>query len=68
MSSWACAVPTASATILVLMRERIINWVIGFFQGNHILSVRRKKRKMKKTLQHNLVAKGSEQEPLGDDA
>ncbi|KAM0361367.1 hypothetical protein ACHAP4_001834 [Fusarium culmorum] len=44
---WACAVPTVVATILILMREMIYNWLIRLVQRRHILTLRKKKKRSK---------------------
>ncbi|KAJ4260600.1 hypothetical protein NW762_007343 [Fusarium torreyae] len=44
---WACAVPTVVATILILMREMIYNWLVSVVQRRHILTLRKKKNKKK---------------------
>lgn len=44
MHSWACAVPTASLTILILMRGTILNWFVRVGQRKHILSLRKQAR------------------------
>ncbi|KAH6873626.1 hypothetical protein B0T10DRAFT_499686 [Thelonectria olida] len=44
---WACAVPTAFATVLILMRDMIYNWLVRTIQRKHIGSLRKKKRKRK---------------------
>lgn len=43
--SWACAVPTVIATILILMREMIYNWGAGMVQRRKIMSIRKKRRR-----------------------
>ncbi|KAF4982646.1 hypothetical protein FZEAL_1753 [Fusarium zealandicum] len=44
---WACAVPTVAATILILMREMIYNWLVRIVQRRHIITLRKKKKKKK---------------------
>jgi len=44
---WACAVPTVVATILILMREMIYNWLVRVVQRRHILTLRKKKKRSK---------------------
>ncbi|KAJ4218833.1 hypothetical protein NW757_014566 [Fusarium falciforme] len=44
---WACAVPTAFATVLILMRDMIYNWLVRTIQRKHIGSLRKKKGKRK---------------------
>lgn len=39
--------PTALATILILMRDMIYAWVVRIIQRKHIGSIRRKKKKKK---------------------
>ena len=46
--SWACAVPTAVATILILMRDMIYAWIVRIIQRKHIVSIRKKKKKKKR--------------------
>ncbi|PHH86575.1 hypothetical protein CDD83_10046 [Cordyceps sp. RAO-2017] len=41
---WACAVPTAVATILILMFDMIRAWFVRLFRRKQILSIRRKAR------------------------
>jgi Mg2+ and Co2+ transporter CorA len=41
---WACAVPTAAATILILMRDIIWAWFVRLGQRKDILSARRRKK------------------------
>ncbi|TWU71415.1 hypothetical protein ED733_001287 [Metarhizium rileyi] len=41
---WACAVPTAFATIVILMRDMIHAWFVRVMQRKRILSLRKKKR------------------------
>lgn len=48
INSWACAVPTALATMLILMRGMIYAWIVRIIQRKHIGSIRRKKKKKKK--------------------
>ncbi|KJZ73428.1 hypothetical protein HIM_07222 [Hirsutella minnesotensis 3608] len=38
---WACAVPTAIATVLILKRDTIYNWCVSLVQRQHILSIRK---------------------------
>ncbi|KFH48438.1 Magnesium transport protein-like protein [Hapsidospora chrysogenum ATCC 11550] len=45
---WACAVPTAIATILILMREMLYEWVVRIIQRKHIGSLRKKKNKSRR--------------------
>ncbi|KJZ71326.1 hypothetical protein HIM_09262 [Hirsutella minnesotensis 3608] len=50
---WACAVPTAVATILILKRDMIYNWFVSLIQRQHILSIRKKtksRRRQRKLL------------------
>jgi hypothetical protein len=47
-ASWACAVPTAIATILILMRDMLYEWVVRIIQRKHIGSIRKKKKNKKK--------------------
>ncbi|KFA52795.1 hypothetical protein S40293_00857 [Stachybotrys chartarum IBT 40293] len=42
---WACAIPTAVATILILMRDVIYSWIVRLLQRRHILDVRRRRDK-----------------------
>ncbi|UKZ79159.1 hypothetical protein TrVFT333_006909 [Trichoderma virens FT-333] len=47
---WACAVPTAFATVLILMREMIYSWFVRVIQRKRVLNNRKKnkaKRKMR---------------------
>ncbi|KAF4461771.1 Mg2 transporter -like [Fusarium albosuccineum] len=44
---WACAVPTVVATILILMRDMIYNWLVRVVQRRHIVTLRKKKKKAK---------------------
>ncbi|KAH7110463.1 hypothetical protein EDB81DRAFT_927079 [Dactylonectria macrodidyma] len=44
---WVCAVLTTFATVLILMRDMIYNWLIRTIQRKHIGSHRKKKRKRK---------------------
>ncbi|RFU73044.1 mg2 like transporter [Trichoderma arundinaceum] len=47
---WACAVPTAFATVLILMREMIYSWFVRVIQRNRVRSNRKRnkaKRKMR---------------------
>ncbi|KAI8668230.1 hypothetical protein NCS55_00847800 [Fusarium keratoplasticum] len=52
---WACAVPTVVATILILMREMIYNWLVRIVQRRHIVTLRKKKKK--KTRQQKIKLK-----------
>ncbi len=45
LCSWACAVPTVIATILILMREMIYNWGASVVQRKKIMSIRKKRRR-----------------------
>ncbi|PFH62629.1 hypothetical protein XA68_12703 [Ophiocordyceps unilateralis] len=38
---WACAVPTAVATVLILMHDMIYSWFVRLFRRKRILSLRR---------------------------
>ncbi|KHN97538.1 Mg2+ transporter protein, CorA-like/Zinc transport protein ZntB [Metarhizium album ARSEF 1941] len=42
---WVCAVPTAFATIVILMRDMIYAWVVRLVQRKQILSLRKKKQR-----------------------
>jgi DNA-directed RNA polymerase specialized sigma24 family protein len=41
-------VPTAFATILILMRDMIYAWIVRIIQRKQIVSIRKKKRKKKR--------------------
>lgn len=47
-ASWACAVPTAIATILILMRDMLYEWIVRIIQRKHIGSLRKMKNKKKR--------------------
>ncbi|KAL7935593.1 hypothetical protein V8C35DRAFT_321229 [Trichoderma chlorosporum] len=46
---WACAVPTAFATVLILMREMIYAWFVRVIQRKRVLSNRKKNKAKRKT-------------------
>lgn len=46
---WACAVPTAFATILILMREMIYDWVVRIIQRKQIVSTRNRKKRRRRS-------------------
>ncbi|KAI9158916.1 Cobalt/magnesium transport protein CorA [Paramyrothecium foliicola] len=46
--SWACAVPTAVATILILMRDIIWAWLTRLVQRKDVLSARRRRQNRKR--------------------
>ncbi|KAL6890854.1 cora-like magnesium transporter [Trichoderma evansii] len=46
---WACAVPTAFATILILMREMIYSWFVRVVQRNRVRSNRKKVKAKRRT-------------------
>jgi ATP/ADP translocase len=48
-------VPTVVATILILMREMIYNWLVRIVQRRHIVTLRKKKKK--KTRQQKIKLK-----------
>ncbi|PHH69142.1 hypothetical protein CDD80_6980 [Ophiocordyceps camponoti-rufipedis] len=41
---WACAVPTAMATVLILMHDMIYSWIVRLFRRKRILNLRRARR------------------------
>ncbi|RDA84069.1 hypothetical protein CP532_0780 [Ophiocordyceps camponoti-leonardi (nom. inval.)] len=41
---WACAVPTAVATVLILMHDMIYSWFVRLFRRKRILSIRKRAR------------------------
>ncbi|KAH9899003.1 hypothetical protein F4778DRAFT_741885 [Xylariomycetidae sp. FL2044] len=46
---WKIAIPVAVVTILMFMREMIVDWVSRFFQRRHIIGIRkRRKEKIEK--------------------
>ncbi|KAG5985706.1 hypothetical protein E4U43_005936 [Claviceps pusilla] len=47
---WACAVPTALATILILMRDMIFSWFTQVAQRKKILSIRKKGKRRPRRL------------------
>lgn len=47
--SWACAVPTAFATILILMREMIYSWFVRVVQRQRVKSNRKKSKAKRRT-------------------
>lgn len=47
--SWACAVPTAFATVLILMREMIYAWFVRVIQRKRVLSNRKRNKAKRKT-------------------
>lgn len=46
--SWACAVPTALATIAILMRDMIYAWFVRLVQRKQIVSLRKRKRRSRR--------------------
>ncbi|KAL7787222.1 hypothetical protein V8C43DRAFT_289080 [Trichoderma afarasin] len=46
---WACAVPTAFATVLILMREMIYAWFVRVIQRKRVLSNRKRNKAKRKT-------------------
>ncbi|KAH7308113.1 hypothetical protein B0I35DRAFT_483394 [Stachybotrys elegans] len=42
---WACAVPTAFATIVIVMRDVIYTWFVRLFQRRHIIDVRKRRKR-----------------------
>ncbi|KAL7819123.1 hypothetical protein V8C26DRAFT_38358 [Trichoderma gracile] len=46
---WACAVPTAVATVLILMREMIYAWFVRVIQRKRVLNIRKKNKAKRKT-------------------
>lgn len=48
--SWACAVPTALATILILMRDMIFSWFTQVAQRKKILSIRKQGKRRPRRL------------------
>lgn len=49
IASWACAVPTAFATVLILMREMIYAWFVRVIQRKRVLSNRKRNKAKRKT-------------------
>ncbi|KID74956.1 Cobalt/magnesium transport protein CorA [Metarhizium brunneum] len=45
---WACAVPTALATIVILMRDMIYAWFVRLVQRKQIVSLRKRKRRSRR--------------------
>ncbi|RDA89592.1 hypothetical protein CP533_6229 [Ophiocordyceps camponoti-saundersi (nom. inval.)] len=41
---WACAVPTAVATVLILMHDMIYSWFVRLFRRKRILNIRKRAR------------------------
>lgn len=54
--SWACAVPTVAATILILMKDMIYAWLVRIVERKRIGSLRKKKKEKQKTI-HKLKLK-----------
>ncbi|KAH6603553.1 mg2 like transporter [Trichoderma cornu-damae] len=46
---WACAVPTAFATVLILMREMIYAWFVRVIQRNRVRNNRKRSKAKRKT-------------------